>query len=518
MELLVCIAGNFMLSYLRYAIYGIVKKTPFMPLEWHGGFIMEIILPGDVSYIINKLEEAGHEAYAVGGCVRDTLLGRKPLDWDITTSAEPLFVKSCFRRTIDTGIKHGTVTVMIGDTGYEVTTYRIDGKYEDGRHPENVEFTSNLRLDLGRRDFTVNAMAYNDRDGLIDEFNGLSDLKDGIIRCVGNPGSRFDEDALRMLRAVRFSAQLGFSIEDKTKQAAMERAGNLEKISAERIRTELSKLLVSKHPGKIREAYNTGMTKVFLPEFDKMMETVQHNPHHIYTVGEHSVRSIEIMGCFLRDCGNSTGNSSNFIPEDVFKQAEEFKAGIDKKHQLMLCLVMLLHDIAKPEVMSVDENGTGHFYGHPQKGEEMAENILKRLSFDNNTVSIVKRLVKYHDYRIVPAKRTVRRAVSKIGSDIMEMLFLVQYADILAQNPVTFEEKLGSLKGVIIKYKEIIEEETPLCIKDLDIDGNDLINAGIKPGPEIGRVLGELLDIVLEEPGQNKKDILLSHAKEIAGI
>ncbi len=426
---------------------------------------MEIILPGDVSYIINKLEEAGHEAYAVGGCVRDTLLGRKPLDWDITTSAEPLFVKSCFRRTVDTGIKHGTVTVMIGDTGYEVTTYRIDGKYEDGRHPENVEFTSNLRLDLGRRDFTVNAMAY---------------------------------------------------IEDKTMQAAAERAGNLEKISAERIRTELSKLLVSKHPGKIREAYNTGMTKVFLPEFDKMMETAQHNPHHIYTVGEHSVRSIEIMGCLLR--GSSMGNGSNFIPDDVFKQAEGLKTGIDKKHQLMLCLVMLLHDVAKPEVMSVDENGTGHFYGHPQKGEKMAENILKRLAFDNNTVSIVKRLVKYHDYRIVPAKRAVRRAVSKIGRDIMEMLFLVQYADILAQNPVTFEEKLGNLKDVTRKYREIIEEETPLCIKDLDIDGNDLINAGVKPGPEIGRVLKELLDIVLEEPGQNKKDILLSHAKEIAGI
>ena len=355
-----------MLSYLRYAIYSIVIKKPFMPFKWHGGFIMEIILPGDVSYIINKLEEAGHEAYAVGGCVRDTLLGRKPLDWDITTSAEPLFVKSCFRRTVDTGIKHGTVTVMIGDTGYEVTTYRIDGKYEDGRHPENVEFTSNLRLDLGRRDFTVNAMAYNDSDGLVDEFNGLDDLKDGIIRCVGNPGSRFDEDALRMLRAVRFSGQLGFTIEDKTMQAAAERAVNLEKISAERIRTELSKLLVSKYPGKIREAYNTGMTKVFLPELDKMMETAQHNPHHIYTVGEHSVRSIEIMGCLLR--GSSMGDGSNFIPDDVFQQAEELKTGIDKKHQLMLCLVMLLHDVAKPEVMSVDENGTGHFYGHPQKG------------------------------------------------------------------------------------------------------------------------------------------------------
>jgi len=477
---------------------------------------MEIILPGDVSYIINKLEEAGYEAYAVGGCVRDTLLGRKPLDWDITTSAEPLFIKSCFQRTVDTGIKHGTVTVMIGDTGYEVTTYRIDGKYEDGRHPENVEFTSNLRLDLGRRDFTVNAMAYNNKDGLIDEFNGIKDLKDGIIRCVGNPGSRFDEDALRMLRAVRFSGQLGFTIEEHTKQAAMERAGNLKKISAERIRTELSKLLMSKNPGKIREAYSTGMTKVFLPEFDKMMETVQHNPHHIYTVGEHSVRSVEIMGCFLK--GNSVVDDCSFVPGDVLKQTEGLKTDIDKKHQLMLCLTMLLHDIAKPEVMAVDENGTGHFYGHPQRGEGMAENVLKRLSFDNNTISVVKRLVKYHDYRIVPAKRAVRKAVSKIGRDIMEMLFLVQYADILAQNPVTFEEKLGNLNKVIGKYKEIIEEEAPLCIKDLDIDGNDLINAGIKPGPEIGRVLGGLLDIGLEEPGQNKKDILLSYAKAIAGI
>ncbi|MCI9077659.1 MAG: HD domain-containing protein [Lachnospiraceae bacterium] len=478
---------------------------------------MEIILPGDVSYIINRLEEAGYEAYAVGGCVRDTLLGREPLDWDITTSAEPLFIKSCFRRTVDTGIKHGTVTVMIGGTGYEVTTYRIDGKYEDGRHPENVEFTSNLRLDLGRRDFTVNAMAYNNKSGLIDEFNGVKDLKDGIIRCVGNPGSRFDEDALRMLRAVRFSGQLGFTIEENTRQAATERAENLKKISAERIRTELSKLLVSKYPGKIREAYNTGMTKVFLPEFDKMMETVQYNPHHIYTVGEHSVRSVEIMGCFLREDGNSIRNHVSFVPEGVLEQTEKLRTGIDKKHKLMLCIVMLLHDVAKPEVMTVDENGTGHFYGHPQKGEEMAEGILKRLSFDNNTVSVVKRLIKYHDYRIVPVKRAVRRAVSKIGRDIMEMLFLVQYADILAQNPVTFEEKVKNLKNVIGKYKEIIEEETPLCIKDLDINGNDLISAGIKPGPEIGRVLGMLLDIVLEEPGQNKKDILLSHAKEIAG-
>lgn len=486
-----------------------------MPYIGHGGFIMEIILPGDVSYIINKLEEAGYEAYAVGGCVRDTILGRKPLDWDITTSAKPSSVKSCFKRTVDTGIKHGTVTVIIGDTGYEVTTYRIDGEYKDGRHPENVEYTGSLRLDLARRDFTVNAMAYNKKQGLIDEFGGLKDLEAGIIRCVGSPGSRFDEDALRMLRAVRFSGQLGFRIEENTRAAITERAQNLKKISAERIRAELSKLLVSKNPGMIREAYGTGMTKVFMPELDKMMVTDQHNHHHLYTVGEHSILSTEIMGCFLREDFCIKKDNSFFIPVEVMEQAKRLKKGIDKKHQLMLCLVMLLHDIAKPETMVIDENGTGHFYGHPQKGEEMAGKVLKRLSFDNNTISVVKRLIKYHDYRIVPSKRAVRRAVSKIGKDIMEMLFLVQYADILAQNPETFDEKLKSLGSVIVKYREIIEEDAPLCIKDLDINGNDLIKAGIKPGPEIGKILERLLDIVLEEPGKNKKDILSVYIEEI---
>lgn len=466
---------------------------------------MEIILPGDVSYIINKLEEAGYEAYAVGGCIRDILLGREPLDWDITTSAKPSFIKSCFKKTVDTGIKHGTVTVVAGGTGYEVTTYRIDGEYKDGRHPGSVEFTGNLHLDLARRDFTVNAMAYNKKNGLIDIFGGFKDLKDGVIRCVGIPGDRFSEDALRMLRAVRFSAQLGFHIEEKTRQAIKDNASNLRKISAERIRTELSKLLVSKNPGKIREAYNTGMTKVFLPELDKMMETKQHNHHHLYTAGEHSIISVEVMGSFF------DGEPLSFIPVEVFKQAEILKEGIGKKQQLMLCLAMLLHDVAKPETIVVDENGTGHFYGHPQKGEKMAEKILKRLSFDNDTVSTVKRLIKYHDYRIVPSSRAVRRAVSKIGKDIMNMLFLVQYADILAQNPETFDEKFKNLGSVIEKYNKIIEEDAPLCIKDLDINGNDLVKAGIEPGPEIGRILKELLDIVLEEPSKNKKDILYNY-------
>lgn len=477
---------------------------------------MEIILPGDVQYIISKLEDAGYEAYAVGGCVRDVALGRKPSDWDITTSAKPAIVKKCFKRTVDTGIQHGTVTVLLGDTGYEVTTYRIDGEYEDGRHPGRVEFTGNLRLDLERRDFTINAMAYNDKAGLVDEFGGLKDLKDGIIRCVGNPGSRFDEDALRMLRAVRFSAQLGFCIEGNTRNAIIENASNIGKISAERIRAELSGILLSDNPGKIREAYDTGMTEVFLPELGNMIKTSQYNHHHIYNVGEHCIRSVEIMAVFFSGTGNAV--CGLFIPQDVQGITKSLVKKMDIKHRLILCLVMLLHDIAKPEVLSIDENGCGHFYGHPQKGSGMAGDVLKRLAFDNETISLVKRLVKYHDYRIVPEPRAVRRAVSKIGSDITDMLFLVQYADILAQNPETFDEKLGNMEKVIKEYRKMEDEAPPLCIKDLDIDGNDLIKAGIKPGPVFGEILDYLLGIVLEEPCKNQKDILSGYVLEYKNV
>ena len=222
---------------------------------------LKMILPKNVSYIISKLEQAGYEAYAVGGCVRDTLLERKPQDWDITTSAKPLEIKQLFKKTIDTGIQHGTVTVMLDHIGYEVTTYRIDGEYEDNRHPKKVEFTDNLKLDLERRDFTINAMAYNDKRGLIDEFEGIKDLKDGIIRCVGDAGQRFDEDALRMLRAVRFAGQLGFEIDDNTRNAIVQRADRLENISAERIRVELTTSLVAKEAGRLRDAYSTGRTR-----------------------------------------------------------------------------------------------------------------------------------------------------------------------------------------------------------------------------------------------------------------
>ena len=245
----------------------------------------KIKIPERANLIIHALEDAGYEAYVVGGCVRDSILGREPNDWDITTSALPEQVKALFRRTVDTGLKHGTVTVLQQDEGFEVTTYRIDGEYEDGRHPKEVAFTRDLSEDLKRRDFTINAMAYNDRKGLVDLYGGLDDIENKVIRCVGDPYERFGEDALRMLRAVRFSAQLGYSIEEKTKEAIQELSPNLEKISAERIHTELVKLLVSDNPMELRTAYETGMTKVFLPEFDLAMETDQKHIHHCYSVG-----------------------------------------------------------------------------------------------------------------------------------------------------------------------------------------------------------------------------------------
>ena len=474
---------------------------------------MNMILPKNVSYIISKLEQAGYEAYAVGGCVRDTLLGRKPQDWDITTSAKPFQIKELFKKTIDTGIQHGTVTVMLEHIGYEVTTYRIDGEYEDNRHPKKVEFTDNLKLDLERRDFTINAMAYNDNRGLVDEFGGIKDLKDGIIRCVGDAGQRFDEDALRMLRAVRFAGQLGFEIEEKTREAIIKRASHLESISAERIRVELTKLLVSKEAGRIRDAYYTGMTKYFLPELDTAMQTQQKNPHHIYTVGEHSIYGIEIMNCFF----GVTFNRKIYdkIPGDVLETAKRLAGKMDKKQQTILCMTMLLHDIAKPAVMTVDENGVGHFYGHPQESEKMAKKIMRRLTFDNDSISNACRLIRFHDYRMEDTNRAFRRAVSKIGADIMNMLFLVEYADVLSQSDKMLDEKISKINSGVKRFEYIVENAQPLAVKDLAVTGADLIAAGVKPGPKMGDILKSMLDKVLDEPEANTKENLLKYMKTL---
>ncbi len=439
-----------------------------------------IKLPENVKYIIDTIMEAGYEAFAVGGCIRDSILGREPNDWDITTSASPYQVKELFRRTIDTGIQHGTVTVMIEKEGYEVTTYRIDGEYEDSRHPKEVIFTANLEEDLKRRDFTINAMAYNEKIGLVDIFDGLGDIERKVIRCVGSPMERFTEDALRMMRAVRFSAQLGYAIEKETARAITILAPNLNKISAERIQTELVKLVVSPNPDFLRIAYETGITKVVLPEFDRCMETEQNHPHHCYNVGEHTLRSMKAIA-----------------PGKVLR------------------LAMLFHDIGKPECLSIDEEGITHFYGHPKVSEELAGKILHRLKFDNETIYLVKKLVKYHDYETEVAPKYVRRAMMKIGEDIYPLLFAVKRADIAAQSDYQREEKYEKVDKTEQIYASVLEENQCVSLKSLAVSGKDLITgAAMQPGKELGEMLQYLLELVVENPALNDREILLKEAIE----
>ena len=437
-------------------------------------------LPIDVKNIIKVIEDHGQVAYAVGGCVRDSILGKEPHDWDITTSAKPEEVKSYFKKTFDTGIEHGTVTVLINGVGYEVTTYRVDGKYEDGRHPKQVTFTASLEEDLKRRDFTINAMAYNERDGLVDLFGGIQDLNNGIIRAVGNPRERFSEDALRMLRALRFAAQLGFEIEKETIEAIKELAPTLSKISAERIQVELVKLVTSAHPDEIREVYTTGLTKIFMPEFDTMMECDQINKHHMYSVGEHTIKAMEEVEC-------------------------------DK----VLRLSMLLHDVAKPMCKTTDEKGQNHFKTHDIKGAELAKTILKRLKFDNDTTDAVVNLVRWHDDRPEATKRNVRRLMMRVGAENYENLLSVKRADCLAQSMYKRDEKLAYIEELRRLYEEIVAEGDCISIKDLMINGKDLIEMGVKQGQGIGDILKQLLDEVVDEPSRNNRDYLVKRAKEL---
>ena len=434
---------------------------------------MKIQLPEKVKVMIQTLEAAGYEAYAVGGCVRDSVLGRIPADWDITTSALPEQVKELFHRTIDTGIEHGTVTVMMDKEGFEVTTYRIDGEYRDHRHPEQVNFTGELKEDLRRRDFTINAMAYNDRCGMVDAFGGIEDLKHGVIRCVGVARERFEEDALRILRAVRFAAQLGFEIEKETADAARTLAGNLKDISAERIQTELVKLLVSPHPEMLRTAYELGITRVVLPEFDVMMETPQHHPHHMYSVGEHTLKALEFTD-----------------PEKVLR------------------LSVLFHDFGKPQTRTTVD-GVDHFHGHANVSAQETVRIMRRLKFDNATMDQVKRIVLYHDARPQPDERQIRRLLHRAGEDIFPGLFQVMGADILAQSEYRKMEKLVNLERVHQVYDEILKRKDCISLKNLQVTGKDLIAAGMKPGKKIGEILNQMLEDVLETPEHNEREYLL---------
>ena len=363
---------------------------------------------------------------------------------------------------------------MFGREGFEVSTYRIDGEYEDSRHPKEVTFTASLAEDLKRRDFTINAMAYNEQTGLVDLFDGIRDIREERVRCVGNPEERFAEDALRMMRAVRFSAQLGYEIEDKTAEAIVKLAHTLRNISAERIQTELLKLVLSDHPDYLRRAYETGLTAVFFPEFDRAMEQPQNHPHHKYSVGEHTLHAMQAVE-----------------PERVLR------------------LTMLFHDLGKPDVHTVDEDGVDHFKGHAAVGEKIAHSVLRRLKFDNDTIDKVKKLVFYHDYPVSETQSGVRRAANKIGVELFPALLKVKYADVAAQSDYKRQEKFTTLQHLDAIYREVLAEGQCMTLKDLAVTGKDLIEGGMQPGRELGETLSRLLELVLDHPEYNTKEQLL---------
>ncbi len=432
---------------------------------------MNIQVPEKVNMIIETLLAHGFEAYAVGGCVRDGLLGREADDWDITTSASPYEVKELFRRTIDTGIQHGTVTVMLDKEGFEVTTYRIDGEYEDGRHPKEVLFTKNLEEDLKRRDFTINAMAYNEQTGMVDIFGGGQDLNDKIIRCVGVAGDRFDEDALRIMRAFRFSAQLGFSIEENTRIAAAERAENLKKISAERIRVELTKLLLSPHPDRLLWMQQNGITEIVLPEFDAMVATFLQEVGYGFNLGVYTLEVISQAG--------TQGDWS-------------------KKELQMLKFAALLHSLA---------GGA-------------AKAVMRRLKFDNETTDMVVRLVTAYDEYIDLSgpkeenQAAMRHMMHRLGPDMMELLWELQRAQIVSGNPAVKEQKLAVLAETRELHREVAERGDCVSLKQLAVNGKDIIGIGATPGKQLGEILEQLLQQVLDKPELNEREILLSLAKQ----
>ncbi|GKX68421.1 CCA tRNA nucleotidyltransferase [Inconstantimicrobium mannanitabidum] len=432
-------------------------------------------IPSQASYIINTLYNNGFEAFLVGGCVRDSLLQKSPQDYDITTNALPEDVCRIFDKTIPTGIKHGTITVMVENNAYEVTTYRIDGEYLNNRSPEEVIFVSNIKEDLARRDFTINALAYNDTDGLLDFFNGIDDLNNGIIRCVGDPNKRFNEDALRMLRAIRFSSQLGFSIEESTLRAISQNSSLIQNISVERIADELNKCLLSNNPSNAFILLeHTGLLKYILPELQACVGFDQHTPYHNKDVFMHSLSVVDKVS-----------------------------------PKLYLRLAALFHDIAKPPCFFIDEKSVGHFYGHDKEGEIISKEILKRLHYDNDTINKVTILIREHmNVLFKPKDASLKRLIGRVSKELVFDLLELQKSDILSCAPPFLA--LDSVELMKVKITAILESSVPIHSRDLKINGNDIIQAlNIKPGKQVGEILEYLLNLTLDNPELNTRENLL---------
>lgn len=428
--------------------------------------------------ILIKLEEAGFEAYFVGGCVRDALMGREGGDVDVTTNALPEQIKEVFRgyRIIETGIKHGTVTAMLGDTPIEITTYRSDGIYSDGRHPDQVEFVRSLKEDLARRDFTVNAMACDVRGELIDLYGGREDLTAKMIRTVGAADKRFKEDGLRIMRGLRFASVLGFEIEKETAAAMMNAGKLLGEISAERIFVEFKKLLAGEYAGEVLRKYVDVLGAV-IPELVAMKGFEQHNPYHKYDVLEHCIRAMDAV---------------RTTPEN----------------HVHMKMAVLFHDMGKPETYFMDDDGIGHFYGHPKKSEELVRRVLGRLKADKTTVERVAVLVKYHDLIFDKDERLLKRWMNKLGADVLQEILEIKLADNFATGNMSPElgEKFTDIRDMM---EEILAQQQCFSLKDLAVKGDDLIVAGIEPGPEMGRVLNELLEVVIDGECENEKEALM---------
>lgn len=439
---------------------------------------MNINLPKNVELIISTLEDIGFEAYVVGGCVRDSLLNIEPKDWDICTNALPNEVLECFKsfRVIETGLQHGTVTVMIDNVGYEITSYRIDGEYKDNRHPENVIFTSSLESDLARRDFTMNAMAYNYKKGLIDYFNGQGNLILGFIQCVGHPDERFEEDALRILRALRFASVYNFRISDAVNLSILYKKNLLKNISEERKQSELCKLICGNGAKRILEQY-AEVFNIIIPEINPMVGFSQCNPYHIYDVWEHTIVAID-----------------------------------HSEKDLIVRLALLFHDMGKPECFTQDENG-GHFYKHSVVSERICRNRLTALKFDNNTINQVCELVLYHDFDVKINNKGIKKWLNKIGENSFRKLLDVKYADIMAHSEKS-KYMLEYLPDIRIQLDKIIKDNQCFKLKDLMINGKDLKQLGILQGKGIGYILNNILLKVINDEIENNKDILIKYIKE----
>lgn len=436
-------------------------------------------LPAGAAFIINRLNEHGHQAYVVGGCVRDSLLGIAPKDWDICTSAMPEEMQAIFRdqHVVETGLKHGTLTVVLDHVPYEVTTFRVDGEYTDHRHPDEVVFVKDVKEDLARRDFTVNAMAYHPETGLVDAFGGQEDLAAGIIRCVGEAERRFDEDALRILRALRFASTYCFAIEEKTAAAVHSLKATLAGVAAERIRVELGKLLCGKGAGEILRQYHDVIGQV-IPQVKPMVGFEQHTPYHKYDVWEHTIRAVEAVP-----------------PTEVLR------------------LTMLLHDSGKPAAFTMDENGVGHAYGHHKISAEIADEVLTALRVDNATHQRVLLLVEHHDWPLSTERTLLKRRLHKFGEEALWQLIEVQRADAMGKGTVTkaeVEERIGDIRAALA---ELIASQPCVTLKDLAVRGGDLMAVGMK-GKAIGACLDYLLTEVMAERLENQRDVLLEAAAQ----